>query len=98
MRATNLEGRINGDGSIDLRFSTDLEVSEAGLAPEAAEALLAVALEVGPDLVAEHDGFRLALGRDGLPALSFRFGQGRWLSIQLGPEDRDILLRALRDR
>ncbi len=98
MKATNIEGRLNRDGSIDLRFSTDVEVVEIGVAAESAHALLAVCLQLAPgDMTPEHDGFRLA-ELDGLPVLQFRFGQGRWLSIRLGPLDLETLESVLRDR
>lgn len=91
MKATNLEGRRNRDGSVDLRFSTDFAVQEISVSPEAAHLLLAVGLQVAPpDMLPEHDGFRLAEA-DGRPVLQFRFGQGNWLSIRLGPLDLETL-------
>lgn len=98
MLATNVEGRLNADGVIDLRFSTDVAVQGISLTPDAALNLLAVALEVGPEVMVEHDGFRLGQSDNGLPVLSFRFGQGRWLSIALGPLDLETLESVLRHR
>ncbi len=96
MKATNLEARRKSDGSVDLRFSTDLEVQEISLVPEAAHLLMAVALMTVPgDMIPEHDGFRLAKMPDGAPVLQFRFSADNWLSIVLGPLDLETLESAL---
>lgn len=99
MRATNVEGRRKADGSIDLRFSTDLEVQEISLTPEAGTNLLAVAVSVAPHVLFEHDGFRVGHDPDdGARVLSFQFGQDRWLSIRLEPIDLETLEDVLRPR
>lgn len=91
MQATDLEGRLNADGSIDLRFSTDLDTQEVSIAGDANGLLLSVALQTIPaDMIPEHDGFRYAEAR-GRPVLQFRFGEGHWLSIALGPRDIEVL-------
>jgi hypothetical protein len=91
MIATNLESRRNADGSIDLRFSTDTAIQTVTLAPEAAHLLLACALMSGPEIMPLHDGFALGETGEGKPALMFRFGTERWLSILLGPLDLETL-------
>lgn len=57
--------------------------------PTAVMKLLMISLEVAPGVL-EHDGFRVG-HLDGEPTVSFRFGEGRWLSILLGPEDFHVL-------
>lgn len=98
MLATNVESRRNGDGSIDLRFSTDTAVQAVSLAPDVAHLLMAAALLTVPDIMPEHDGFRLAVTDEGRPVLQFRFGQERWLSIVLGPLDLETLQSVLPPR
>ena len=97
MLFTNVEGRRNADGAIDLRFSTDTAVQTVSLDPEAGTNLLAVALMTAPHVLFEHDGFRIGRDpEDNAPVLSFRFGQDRWLSIRLGPLDLETLEEVLR--
>ena len=99
MLATNVEARRWPNGTVDLRFSTDVEVTEVSLAPGSAHLLLAAALATAPpDMIPEHDGFRLAEMPDGSPVLQFRFGSDNWLSIGLGPLDLETLESVLRDR
>lgn len=95
MKATNIECRLNPDGSADLVFSTDSEIKQISVAPEARPLLLSAGLLCAPDALPEHDGFRIGRMPDGLPVLQFRF-VSHWLSIALGPLDLETLEDVLR--
>ncbi len=98
MRATDIYGRENEDGTVDLRFTTDTELVEVGLSREGAVHLMAVALQVVPTGAFESEGLRVGRFPDGSPILSFRLGPDRWLSIRLGPLDLEVLRSELLGR
>lgn len=62
IRATDIDARRNADGSIDLRFMTDLDVVEVSLAAGANQHLMAAALAtLPPEMLLKPDGVRLNL-------------------------------------
>lgn len=90
MQATEIDSRLNPDGSIDLRFSTDLNLTEVSIAPVANQSLLAAAFgSAPPGAIFGHDGMRVTKVH-GQTVLQFRFGDGNWISLTFAPDDLDI--------
>ncbi len=87
MHATDIDSRRNPDGSIDLRFMTDLDVVEVGVAAEASGHLMAAAISTAPaGLILTPDTVQLDQV-NGCPVLRFRFGSDGSLNLMLTPDD-----------
>jgi hypothetical protein len=87
MHATDIDSRRNPDGSIDLRFMTDLDVVEVGVAAEANGHLMAAAISTAPaELILTPDTVELDQV-NGRPVLRFRFGSDGSLNLMLTPGD-----------
>lgn len=92
MHATDIDSRRNPDGSIDLRFMSDLDVVEVSLAAGAGQHLMAAAMATAtPDLVLKPDGVRLNR-IEGRPVIQFRFGEDIWLTLAVAPSALATLL------
>jgi hypothetical protein len=94
---SDIQGMGLEDGGAVFRLGGNGTLAEFAVTREGLQSLLGAILQIGIASFPEHDGFRVGQFPDGRLALEYRFGQGRWLPIRLGPDDLESLRISLLD-